>query len=91
MYAGVRTEISLGQIWRYFKRWLIEREPKPYNSWGNGCGMRVSPVGFYARSLNDALELAKNSAEVTHNHPEGIKGALASVAASSNAAVKLGA
>ncbi len=33
-----------------FKRWLIEREPKPYNSWGNGSGMRVSPVGFYAKN-----------------------------------------
>ena len=58
-----------------FKRWLIQRDPKPYNSWGNGSGMRVSPVGFYARSLDEALELAKISAEVTHNHPGGIKGA----------------
>lgn len=64
-----------------FKRWLIEREPKPYNSWGNGSGMRVSPVGFYARSLDEALDLAKISAEVTHNHPEGIKGAQAIAAA----------
>lgn len=64
-----------------FKRWLLEREPKPYNSWGNGSGMRVSPVGFYARSLDEALDLAKISAEVTHNHPEGIKGAQAIAAA----------
>ena len=64
-----------------FKRWLIEREPKPYNSWGNGSGMRVSPVGFYAKSLDEALDLAKISAEVTHNHPEGIKGAQAVAAA----------
>lgn len=64
-----------------FKQWLIEREPKPYNSWGNGSGMRVSPVGFYARSLDEALDLAKISAEVTHNHPEGIKGAQAIAAA----------
>ncbi len=60
-----------------FKRWLIEREPKPYNSWGNDSGMRVSPVGFYAHSLDEALALAKISAGVTHNHPEGIKGAQA--------------
>ncbi len=60
-----------------FKRWLIEREAKPYNSWGNGSGMRVSPVGLYAHSLDESLELAKISAEVTHNHPEGIKGAQA--------------
>ena len=64
-----------------FKRWLIEREPKPYNSWGNGSDMRVSPVGFYAKSLDEALDLAKISAEVTHNHPEGIKGAQAIAAA----------
>ena len=64
-----------------FKRWLIECEPKPYNSWGNGSGMRVSPVGFYAKSLDEALDLAKISAEVTHNHPEGIKGAQAIAAA----------
>ena len=60
-----------------FKRWLIKRDPKPYNSWGNGSGMRVSPVGLYAHSLDECLELAKISAEVTHNHPEGIKGAQA--------------
>lgn len=64
-----------------FKRWLIQRDPKPYNSWGNGSGMRVSPVGFYARSLDEALELAKISVEVTHNHPGGIKGAQAIAAA----------
>lgn len=58
-----------------FKRWLNNPNPQPYNSWGNGSGMRVSPVGFYAHSMNEALELAKISAEVTHNHPEGIKGA----------------
>ncbi len=63
-----------------FKRWLIEKEAKPYNSWGNGSGMRVSPVGLYAHSLDESLELAKISAEVTHNHPEGIKGAQAIVA-----------
>jgi ADP-ribosylglycohydrolase len=64
-----------------FKRWLINPNPQPYNSWGNGSGMRVSPVGFYAHSLNEALELAKISAEVTHNHLEGIKGAQAIAAA----------
>lgn len=46
-----------------------------YNSFGNGAGMRVSPCGYYANSLEETLELAKQSAEVTHNHPEGIKGA----------------
>jgi ADP-ribosylglycohydrolase/uncharacterized protein (DUF1810 family) len=64
-----------------FKRWLIDPNPQPYNSWGNGSGMRVSSVGFYAKTLDEALELAKISAEVTHNHPEGIKGAQAIAAA----------
>lgn len=60
-----------------FMRWLYNPEPQPYNSYGNGSAMRVSPVAFYAHSLQEALGLAKISAEVTHNHPEGIKGAQA--------------
>lgn len=61
-----------------FRRWLLSEEPQPaYNSYGNGAGMRVSPCGFYAKNLEEALDLAKQSAEVTHNHPEGIKGAQA--------------
>ncbi len=61
-----------------FYRWLYEQEDDaPYNSFGNGAGMRVSPCGFFAQTLDEALELAKQSAEVTHNHPEGIKGAQA--------------
>ena len=58
-----------------FLRWVICRKTEPYNSYGNGSAMRVSPCGFYAKTLDEALELAKISAEVTHNHPEGIKGA----------------
>ena len=60
-----------------FMRWLYNPEPQPYNSYGNGSAMRVSPVAFYAHSLQEALGLAKISAEVTHNHSEGIKGAQA--------------
>lgn len=61
-----------------FYDWLFySRDKGPYNSFGNGAGMRVSPCGYYAKSLDEALELAKQSAEVTHNHPEGIKGAQA--------------
>lgn len=61
-----------------FYEWLFySKDKKPYNSFGNGAGMRVSPCGYFAGSLNEALELAKQSAEVTHNHPEGIKGAQA--------------
>ena len=64
-----------------FRRWLINWDTEPYNSCGNGSAMRVSPVGFYAKTLEEALALAKISAEVTHNHPEGIKGAQATAAA----------
>lgn len=64
-----------------FFSWLWSENPQPYNSWGNGAAMRVSLVGLYAESLDEALELAKRTAEVSHNHPEGIKGAQAVVAA----------
>jgi ADP-ribosylglycohydrolase len=64
-----------------FANWIIGVDPQPYNSFGNGSAMRVSPVGYYAKTLDEALELAKISAEVTHNHPEGIKGAQATAAA----------
>ena len=65
-----------------FFRWLFSKEEQPpYNSFGNGAGMRVSPCGYIARTLDEALDLAKQSAEVTHNHPEGIKGAQAIAAA----------
>lgn len=64
-----------------FACWIHDTDPQPYNSFGNGSAMRVSSVGYYAKSLDEALELAKISAEVTHNHPEGIKGAQATAAA----------
>ncbi len=65
-----------------FFRWLFSKEiMQAYNSFGNGSAMRVSPCGFYAKSLEEALELAKQSAEVTHNHTEGIKGAQSVAAA----------
>lgn len=54
---------------------LPEEERKPYNSFGNGSAMRVGPIGWYFKTLEETLEEAKKSAEVTHNHPEGIKGA----------------
>jgi len=60
-----------------FGRWLEGHLTAPYNSFGNGSAMRVSPCGYYAKSLEEALQLAQISAEVTHNHPEGIKGAQA--------------
>lgn len=60
-----------------FTEWLGEEDPQPYNSWGNGSGMRVSPVGLYAKTLDEALALAAVTASVSHNHPEGVKGAQA--------------
>ena len=60
-----------------FRRWLYNQQPEPYNSYGNGSAMRVSPIAFYAQSLDETLRLATISAKVTHNHPEGIKGAKA--------------
>lgn len=64
-----------------FRRWMWAGENKPYNSWGNGSAMRVSPVGFAFETIDDVLTQAKRSAEVTHNHPEGIKGAQATALA----------
>lgn len=60
-----------------FYNWIFSENPRPYNSWGNGSAMRVSPVGLFANCIEEALRLAEVSAAVTHNHPEGIKGAQA--------------
>jgi ADP-ribosylglycohydrolase len=64
-----------------FFRWLFEPNIQPYNSWGNGSAMRVSPVGFACDSADEVLLEARRSAEVSHNHPEGIKGAQATALA----------
>ncbi len=64
-----------------FSCWLRSPDPKPYGSYGNGAAMRVSPCGILADSLEEALTLAETSAKVTHDHPEGIKGAQAVAAA----------
>ena len=58
-----------------FREWLKEKEPKPYGSFGNGSAMRVSSVGWLYDSVERTREVARWTAEVTHNHPEGIKGA----------------
>ncbi len=60
-----------------FIHWAAERRREPYNSWGNGSAMRVSPVGFLRDSEEEVLEEARRSAAVTHDHPEGVKGAQA--------------
>ena len=64
-----------------FSGWLGAKDPKPYNSFGNGSAMRVSPVAWAFDSLEDVERFAAVSARVTHNHPEGIKGAQATAAA----------
>lgn len=64
-----------------FRKWLLRRSQEPYHSCGNGSAMRVSPCAFAANSLWEAELLARLSAEVTHDHPEGVKGAQATAAA----------
>jgi ADP-ribosylglycohydrolase len=64
-----------------FRRWMWSWENNPYNSFGNGSAMRVSPVGFAFDTVDVVMSQAKRSAEVTHNHPEGIKGAQATALA----------
>ena len=60
-----------------FRRWVMSDNPEPYNSFGNGSAMRVSPVAWWPHNVVGVEMLAKQSAECTHNHPEGIKGAQA--------------
>lgn len=74
---GNRYHSSYGSM---FYEWLRADNPQPYNSWGNGSAMRVSPIGWAFNTLEETLEAAKQSAEVTHNHPEGTKGAQATAA-----------
>ena len=58
-----------------FSRWLVSDNPQPYNSFGNGAAMRVSGCGYAATSIEQARQLSKTVTAVTHNHPEGLKGA----------------
>ena len=64
-----------------FAKWAASDYSLPYNSFGNGSAMRTSPVGFYYKTLEEVLAKAEFYASVTHNHPEGIKGAQATAAA----------
>lgn len=64
-----------------FHSWMFSDNPKPYGSYGNGSAMRVSACGFVANSIEEAIELSRKVTEVTHNHPEGIKGAEATAVA----------
>ncbi len=64
-----------------YGHWMVTRSREPYNSFGNGSAMRVSPVGFAFDTIEDVLLWSERSAAVTHNHPEGIRGAQATAAA----------
>jgi len=64
-----------GEYGGRFAGWLMMDDPKPYGSYGNGSAMRVSPIGWIYDSIERTRQVARWSAEVTHNHPEGIKGA----------------
>lgn len=77
---GRRYE-HIGGWGQRFALWLFDDDPQPYGSWGNGGAMRVAPAALLARSLDEALGLANLVTMVTHDHPEGIKGAQATAAA----------
>lgn len=64
-----------------FRRWLGAANPEPYNSWGNGAAMRVSACGWAGRTLDEVKAMSRAVTEVTHNHPEGVKGAEATAVA----------
>ena len=66
---------------RRFSGWIFSDDPVAYNSYGNGAAMRVSAAGFAAKSLQEAKELSKLVTEISHNHPEGMKGAEATAVA----------
>ena len=59
-----------------FVRWLRKKDYAPYGSYGNGSAMRVAPVGFFGKNEEEVINKAQDSAEITHNHPQGIKGAV---------------
>lgn len=67
----------MGEYGSFFLNWVMRPDPSPYNSFGNGSAMRVSPVAWLFDNEQDVKYEAERSAEITHNHPEGIKGAVA--------------
>jgi ADP-ribosylglycohydrolase len=73
-YANTYPKAGYGKS---FKEWAFSDDDAPYNSYGNGAAMRVSPVAYAYSTLDEVLRRARESAVVTHNHPEGVKGAQA--------------
>ncbi len=91
---AILTGVPYGEAYRDFGRrypaadyggrfyeWLKSDDPRPYESWGNGSAMRVAPVGLAFSTVDDVLREAERSAAVTHDHPEGVKGAQATALA----------
>lgn len=89
IFGGTYTEVyrQFGRNYPHagygakFRQWMLSSDPQPYNSWGNGSAMRVSPVAWAMTDLESVLGEARLSAEATHDHPDGIKGAQAVAAA----------
>ena len=84
-FAGFRPTWDYG---RGFVQWLDRKQPRPYRSCGNGAAVRAIPIGWFARSPREAETIAELAASVTHDHPEGIRGAQATAAAVWHAANK---
>ena len=78
LHARGRSNISVGYGGNMYQ-WLLSEQPKPYGSWGNGAAMRVSPIALWASSDEEAMLLAEHSCAPTHNHPESVRGAQATV------------
>lgn len=84
---AVKSMQEIGRPYPYcgyggrFRRWMYSDSPEPYNSYGNGAAMRVSACGFVGNSIEEVKELSNKVTSVTHNHPEGIKGAEATAVA----------
>ena len=84
---AVRSMQTIGRYYPHcgygghFHKWIFASDPQPYNSWGNGAAMRISGCGYAADSLESVKVLSRIVTEVTHNHPEGIKGAEAAAVA----------
>ena len=78
---GMGAPLSASGLWWSVREWLSAGDPRPYHSWGNGAAMRVGPVGWAFTSEEEVLHQARLSAAITHDHPEGIKGAQATALA----------
>lgn len=84
---AIRSMQKIGRLYpacgygNSFFRWMYTDDPQPYNSYGNGAAMRVSGCGYVGRSVEEVKQLSRSVTEVTHNHPEGLKGAEATATA----------